>query len=183
MKKNIEVTNNSDNAGVIDFTYDQYTGFIQSVVNAVIKSGGMEYLRFWENLIFQMIFMDYKPKHILDNGSIDINAEWEEIKGFDMWAVNLATSNDFMCNTVVEMEDIIKQKLNIYFNKSDFERSLIGFVNKAADYVDALNGKLAETDINKSVEEIVSLKEKLDNLDTKEISQILAKHAIESKEE
>lgn len=187
MKKNIEVTNNSAESAtieydVIDFTYDQYTGFIQSVVNAVIKSGGMEYLRFWETLIFKMIFMEYKPQHILENGSIDMNAEWEEIKDFDIWAVNLASSNNFMSNALVEMEDIIKHKLNVYFDKSDLERSLIGLVNKATDYVDSLSAKLAETDINKSVEEITALNEKLGGLDAGVISDILAKHAIEVNE-
>lgn len=184
MKKNIEVTNNSTEIeyDVINFTYDQYTGFIQSVVNAVIKSGGMEYLRFWETLIFKMIFMDYKPQHILENGSIDMNAEWEEIKDFDIWAVNLTSSNDFMFNVLVEMEDIIKQKLDRYFGKSDLERSLIGLVNKATDYVDSLSAKLADTDINKSVEEITALNEKLGGLDAGVISDILAKHAIEVNE-
>ena len=162
-----------------DINYDQYVAFINTVVANTTQSGGYEYKRFWATLAFAMIFMEYKPTHFRksEDGEKDvilINEEWNEIKHIDVLNVGYDPT------VVTEMYKIIDKKLDKIFGKSDIELAATELMNSISSFVNGMNEKFKNEDVQAQMEQLSDLSMKMKNLDSKTISAFMAKYAHEN---
>ena len=162
-----------------EINYDQNVAFINTVVQNTVQSGGYEYKRFWATLAFAMIFMNYKPTHFKksEDGEKDvilINEEWSEIRGIDV------LNAGFDPAIVTEMYKIIDKKLDKIFNKSDIEIAATNLMESITDFVNEMNEKFKNEDIKSQMEQLSALSAKLKDMDSKTISEFMAKFAHEN---
>lgn len=164
-----------------DINYDQYVAFVNTVVTNTVKSGGYEFKRFWATLAFAMIFMDYKPTHFKevegedDNSKVVlINEEWNEIKSIDV------LNSGFDPAIVMEMYKIIDKKLDKIFGKSEIELAATELMTAITSFVNDMNEKFKNEDVQAQMEQLSDLSLKMKNLDSKTLSAFMAKYAHES---
>jgi hypothetical protein len=162
-----------------DINYDQYVAFINTVVQNTVQSGGYEYKRFWATFAFAMIFMNYKPTHFKEDVSeegktILINEEWNEIKHIDV----LDCGYDPVI--IKEMYYIIDKKLDKVFGKSDVETAVAGLIISATEFINNMDEKFKNENIEEQMKQISALSAQIKNMDSKTVAKVMAKFAHEN---
>lgn len=171
-------------------SYDKYVQFVDSVVNNTIEDGE-EFKTFYIALMFAIVFLDYEPMHIDEEGRIIISDEWAELSKIKFTNENKETfyltgtifnlfidfcdNSDFPISKDVffDMLDVINKKLDNYYRRqahiTPLTESVVTLVNVATDYIVSMENQFKDTDINKLVSSLDTVTNAIKNVDKEKV--------------
>lgn len=179
-----------------EFTYVDYLTFIKAVVDKTIEEG-IEQKNFYIALFGANIFYGYEPPED-EFGNSDKSVIWNELrnfdikddkdkiafKGADLYKI-LNDSYDDMLPEILpipkyiyeEMLETINDKIYDYQNRDVAKEAIANLLNKIGDFVDTLEEKYKDVDIQEVSEKFQSYAEAIKQSDFKETAKQLA-HVI-----
>ena len=179
-----------------EFTYVDYLTFIKAVVDKTIEEG-IEQKNFYIALFGANIFYGYEP--IEDEfGNSDKSVIWNELrnfdikddkdkiafKGTDLYKILNDTYDDMLPEILPipkyiyeEMLETINDKIYDYQNRDVTKESIADLLNKIGDFVDTLEEKYKDVDIQEVSEKFQSYADAIKQSDFKETAKQLA-HVI-----
>ena len=179
-----------------EFTYVDYLTFIKAVVDKTIEEG-YEQKNFYIALFGANIFYGYEPPED-EFGNSDKSVIWNELrifdvkddkgkitfKGADLYKM-LNDQYDDMLPEILpipkyiysEMLETINDKIYDYQNRDVAKEAIANLVNKISNYVDTLEEKYKDVDIQEVSEKVQSYAEAIKQSDFKETAKQLA-HVI-----
>ena len=179
-----------------EFTYVDYLTFIKAVVDKTIEEG-IEQKNFYIALFGANIFYGYEPTED-EFGNSDKSVIWNELRNFsikgedgelilkdiDLYMV-LNDQYDDMLPEILpipnyiysEMLETINDKIYDYQNRDVAKEAITNLVNKISDFVDTLEEKYKDVDIQEVSEKFQSYADAIKQSDFKETAKQLA-HVI-----
>lgn len=184
-----------------EFTYVDYLTFIKAVVDKTIEEG-IEQKNFYIALFGANIFYGYEPPED-EFGNSDKNVIWNDLrnfdikddkgkiafKGADLYKILNDTYDDMLKEILPvpqyvyeEMLETISGKIFYYQNRDVAKEAIASLVNKISDYVDTLEEKYKDVDIQEVSEKFQSYADAIKQSDFKETAKQLAHVIHEDKE-
>ena len=184
-----------------EFTYVDYLTFIKAVVDKTIEEG-IEQKNFYIALFGANIFYGYEPTED-ELGNSDKSVIWNELrnfdikddkdkiafKGADLYKILNDTYDDMLKEILPvpqyvyeEMLETINGKIFYYQNRDVAKEAIASLVNKISDYVDTLEKKYKDVDIQEVSEKFQSYADAMKQNDFKETAKQLAHVIHEDKE-
>lgn len=179
-----------------EFTYVDYLTFIKAVVDKTIEEG-IEQKNFYIALFGANIFYGYEPPED-EFGNSDKSVIWNELRNFsikgedgefvlkdiDLYMV-LNDQYDDMLPEILpipkyiyeEMLETINDKIYDYQNRDVTKEAIANLLNKIGDFVDTLEEKYKDVDIQEVSEKFQSYADAIKQSDFKETAKQLA-HVI-----
>jgi ribosomal protein L12E/L44/L45/RPP1/RPP2 len=179
-----------------EFTYIDYLTFIKAVVDKTIEEG-IEQKNFYIALFGANIFYGYEPPED-EFGNSDKSVIWNELrnfdikddkdkiafKGTDLYKI-LNDTYDNMLPEILpiskyiyeEMLETINDKIYDYQNRDVTKEAIANLLNKIGDFVDTLEEKYKDVDIQEVSEKFQSYADAIKQSDFKETAKQLA-HVI-----
>ena len=179
-----------------EFTYVDYLTFIKAVVDKTIEEG-IEQKNFYIALFGANIFYGYEPTED-EFGNSDKSVIWNELRNFsikgedgefilkdiDLYMV-LNDQYDDMLPEILpipkyiysEMLETINDKIYDYQNRDVAKEAIANLVNKISGYVDTLEEKYKDVDIQEVSKKFQSYADAIKQSDFKETAKQLA-HVI-----
>ena len=183
-----------------EFTYVDYLTFIKAVVDKTIEEG-IEQKNFYIALFGANMFYGYEPAEDED-GNSNKNDIWNDLRKFsinddkgnpllkdiDLYRI-LNDSYEDMLDEVLpipkyvyqEMIETINDKIYDYQNRDVAKEAIANLVNKISNYVDTLEEKYKDVDIQEVSEKVQSYAEAIKQSDFKETAKQLAHVVHEDK--
>ena len=179
-----------------EFTYVDYLTFIKAVVDKTIEEG-IEQKNFYIALFGANIFYGYEPTED-ELGNSDKSVIWNELrnfdikddkdkiafKGADLYKILNDTYDDMLKEILPipqyvyeEMLETINGKIFYYQNRDVAKEAIASLVNKIGDFVDTLEEKYKDVDIQEVSEKFQSYADAIKQSDFKETAKQLA-HVI-----
>lgn len=179
-----------------EFTYVDYLTFIKAVVDKTIEEG-IEQKNFYIALFGANIFYGYEPPED-EFGNSDKSVIWNELRNFDIKDENgkvlfknvdlykiLNDTGDSMFEEILpipryvykEMVGLVEEKLWEYQNRDTTKEAIANLLNKIGDFVDTLEEKYKDVDIQEVSEKFQSYADAIKQSDFKETAKQLA-HVI-----
>ena len=179
-----------------EFTYVDYLTFIKAVVDKTIEEG-IEQKNFYIALFGANIFYGYEPPED-EFGNSDKSVIWNELrifdvkddkgkitfKGADLYKMLNDTYDDMLKEILPipqyiyeEMIETINDKIYDYQNRDVAKEAIANLVNKFSSYVDTLEEKYKDVDIQEVSEKFQSYADAIKQSDFKETAKQLA-HVI-----
>lgn len=179
-----------------EFTYVDYLTFIKAVVDKTIEEG-IEQKNFYIALFGANIFYGYEPpedefgnsdKSVIWNAlrNFDIKDDKGKIafKGADLYKILNDTYDDMLPEILPiskyiyeEMLETINDKIYHYQNRDVAKEAIANLLNKIGDFVDTLEEKYKDVDIQEVSEKFQSYADAIKQSDFKETAKQLA-HVI-----
>lgn len=184
-----------------EFTYVDYLTFIKAVVDKTIEEG-IEQKNFYIALFGANIFYGYEPPED-EFGNSDKSVIWNDLrnfdikddkgkiafKGADLYKILNDTYDDMLKEILPvpqyvyeEMLETINEKIFDYQNRDVAKEAIASLVNKISDYVDTLEEKYKDVDIQEVSEKFQSYADAIKQSDFKETAKQLAHVIHEDKE-
>ena len=179
-----------------EFTYVDYLTFIKAVVDKTIEEG-IEQKNFYIALFGANIFYGYEPPED-EFGNSDKSVIWNELrnfdikddkdkiafKGVDLYKILNDTYDDMLPEILPiskyiyeEMLETINDKIYDYQNRDVAKEAIANLLNKIGDFVDTLEEKYKDVDIQEVSEKFQSYADAIKQSDFKETAKQLA-HVI-----
>ena len=179
-----------------EFTYVDYLTFIKAVVDKTIEEG-IEQKNFYIALFGANIFYGYEPPED-EFGNSDKSVIWNELrnfdikddkgkitfKGADLYKILNDTYDDMLPEILSipkyiyeEMLETINDKIYDYQNRDITKEAIANLLNKIGDFVDTLEEKYKDVDIQEVSEKFQSYADAIKQSDFKETAKQLA-HVI-----
>ena len=179
-----------------EFTYVDYLTFIKAVVDKTIEEG-IEQKNFYIALFGANIFYGYEPPED-EFGNSDKSVIWNELKNYDIKDESgkvlfknvdlykiLNDTGDSMFEEILpipryvykEMVGLVEEKLWEYQNRDVTKEAIANLLNKIGDFVDTLEEKYKDVDIQEVSEKFQSYADAIKQSDFKETAKQLA-HVI-----
>ena len=184
-----------------EFTYVDYLTFIKAVVDKTIEEG-IEQKNFYIALFGANIFYGYEPTED-ELGNSDKSVIWNELRNFsikgedgefilkdiDLYMV-LNDQYDDMLPEILpipkyiysEMLETINDKIYDYQNRDVTKEAIANLLNKIGSFVDTLEEKYKDVDIQEVSEKFQSYADAIKQSDFKETAKQLAHVIHEDKE-
>ena len=168
-----------------EFTYVDYLTFIKAVVDKTIEEG-IEQKNFYIALFGANIFYGYEPPED-EFGNSDKSVIWNELRNYDIKDesgkvlfknVDLyKILNDTGDSMFEEILETINDKIYDYQNRDVTKEAIANLLNKIGDFVDTLEEKYKNVDIQEVSEKFQSYADAIKQSDFKETAKQLA-HVI-----
>ena len=179
-----------------EFTYVDYLTFIKAVVDKTIEEG-IEQKNFYIALFGANIFYGYEPPED-EFGNSDKSVIWNELRNYDIKDESgkvlfknvdlykiLNDTGDSMFEEILpipryvykEMVGLVEEKLWEYQNRDVTKEAIANLLNKIGDFVDTLEEKYKNVDIQEVSEKFQSYADAIKQSDFKETAKQLA-HVI-----
>ena len=179
-----------------EFTYVDYLTFIKAVVDKTIEEG-IEQKNFYIALFGANIFYGYEPPED-EFGNSDKSVIWNELRNYDIKDEGgkvlfknvdlykiLNDTGDSMFEEILpipryvykEMVGLVEEKLWEYQNRDVTKEAIANLLNKIGDFVDTLEEKYKDVDIQEVSEKFQSYADAIKQSDFKETAKQLA-HVI-----
>lgn len=179
-----------------EFTYVDYLTFIKAVVDKTIEEG-IEQKNFYIALFGANIFYGYEPTED-EFGNSDKSVIWNELRNFDIKDESgkvlfknvdlykiLNDAGDSMFEEILpipryvyqEMVGLVGEKLWDYQNRDITKEAIANLLNKIGDFVNTLEEKCKDVDIQEVSEKFQSYADAIKQSDFKETAKQLA-HVI-----
>ena len=179
-----------------EFTYVDYLTFIKAVVDKTIDEG-IEQKNFYIALFGANIFYGYEPPED-EFGNSDKSVIWNELRNYDIKDESgkvlfknvdlykiLNDTGDSMFEEILpipryvykEMVGLVEEKLWEYQNRDVTKEAIANLLNKIGDFVDTLEEKYKDVDIQEVSEKFQSYADAIKQSDFKETAKQLA-HVI-----
>ena len=179
-----------------EFTYVDYLTFIKAVVDKTIEEG-IEQKNFYIALFGANIFYGYEPTED-ELGNSDKSVIWNELRNYDIKDESgkvlfknvdlykiLNDTGDSMFEEILpipryvykEMIGLVEEKLWEYQNRDTTKEAIANLLNKIGDFVDTLEEKYKDVDIQEVSEKFQSYADAIKQSDFKETAKQLA-HVI-----
>ena len=179
-----------------EFTYVDYLTFIKAVVDKTIEEG-IEQKNFYIALFGANIFYGYEPPED-EFGNSDKRVIWNELRNYDIKDESgkvlfknvdlykiLNDTGDSMFEEILpipryvykEMVGLVEEKLWEYQNRDVTKEAIANLLNKIGDFVDTLEEKYKNVDIQEVSEKFQSYADAIKQSDFKETAKQLA-HVI-----
>lgn len=179
-----------------EFTYVDYLTFIKAVVDKTIEEG-IEQKNFYIALFGANIFYGYEPTED-EFGNSDKSVIWNELRNYDIKDESgkvifknvdlykiLNDTGDSMFEEILpipryvykEMVGLVEEKLWEYQNRDITKEAIANLLNKIGDFVDTLEEKYKDVDIQEVSEKFQSYADAIKQSDFKETAKQLA-HVI-----